>query len=1020
MTVLASVDVEVTAKLNPMEQALAGAKSEVQTFEKESTASLNKVAEVANRANASVGKSANAAASAERALAKGMAETSEEAKKLGLTQAGLEMRNARLAKEADAAAKALAREAAAAKALQVSAGPAASAVEKLAQANDNVAGAAGELAEGFGAADKHINRMAGSLGSAVAQIAQGGSPTAALGGAARSAGGALLSMGTGAAVAGGAVAAAAAVVIAGGIAWNQYEEAAAEAELALYGAGQAAGLTSSEFERTAQAAADMARISISSAREQTAVFVQSGLANSAIIDDLIAVTKDYAAVTGQEAVAAATELAAAFNGDADAIANVFDRLGGLDQKTREHIESLLRQNDLVGAQNALLQALQGEVRGAADEVTGLAAAWRNVTVWATNAFAAMGKAIALEAGGGTTDERLSFLRGRREAPLGRAGAFIQRQLGGESSFDTEIRQLEATQRQERADAAAGAARAERTRIEREGAAATAALLPGDRQRATITGQIADIERAAAAGTMTRVNADRALAAAQRQLRAIDKREAGPQGRTRRGGGNDRAEQLRREAEAMELNASSAIDLARAYLESGDAALKAEADRQALTQATRRGTDVEAQARRQLALNIANVVVAGAKAAASTRDEADARRVANDSVMAGAQSYREAAEWAAIDAAQRPMQNALLLAEGEAREALEAALNAQYDAIVALNRENARSQIIQQTESLKDQNEVLALEVTLIGKSNAERRTALAQLQAMQRLRSVGIDPESPEGVAYLAQSSRTSELQTQQELAQFTDQATESTRQQIAAFEDQGRTLNMTFIEAERFRKEQELLNAAAQAGIELGPEQRAGIAALADAYAMASEKLRQLEEHQRALQDAASFATDEFSNFFDEIIFGSGDAEDALRSLLKSVGQAMLRGFLSGSGPLAGILGTSGQNGNPGGGLGAVFSQLLGGLFKAPVAHSGMAPNGQAATSRMVSPAVFLNAPRLHDGLKPDEFPAILQRGEGVTPKGYKGGGNVVYMTVQASDADSFRRSDRQIGRQLKRRLAI
>lgn len=1018
MTVLASVDVEVTAKLNPMEQALAGAKSEVHAFEKEATASVNKVAEAANRANTSVGKSADAAASAERALAKGMAETSEEAKKLGLTQAGLEMRQARLAKEADAAAKALAREAAEAKKLQASAGPAAAAVEKLAQANDNVSGAAGELAEGFGVADKNINRMAGSLGSAIGQIATGGSPTAALGTAARSAGGALLGMGTGAAVAGGAIAAAAGIVIAGGIAWNQYEEAAAEAELALYGAGRAAGMTASDFERTAQAAADMARISISSAREQTAVFVQSGLANSAIIDDLISVTKDYAAVTGQEAVAAATELAAAFNGDADAITNVFDKLGGLDQKTREHIESLLRQNDLVGAQNALLQALQGEVRGAADEVTGLAAAWRNVTIWATNAFAAMGKAIALEAGGGTTDERLEFLRGRREAPLGRAGAFIQRQFGGESSFDTEIRQLEVTQRQERADAAAGAARAERTRIEREGAAATAALLPGDRQRTAITAQLADVERAVAAGTMSRATADRARVAAQRQLAAIDKREAGPQGRRPRG--NNRAEQLRREAEAMELNASSAIELAQAYLESGDAALKAEADRQALTQATRRGTDVDAQARRQLALNIANIVVAGAKSAAATRDEADARRVANDSVMAGAQSYREAAEWAAIDAAQRPMQNALLLAEGEAREALEAALNAQYDAIVALNRENARSQIIQQTESLKDQNEVLALEVTLIGKSNAERRTALAQLQAMQRLRAVGIDPESPEGAAYLAQATRGADLQTQQELAQFTDQATESTRDQIRAFEDQGRTLNMTFIEAERFRKEQELLNQAAQAGIELGPEQRAGIAALADAYALASEKLRQLEEHQRALQDAAAFATDEFSNFFDEIIFGSGSAEDAMRSLLKTLGQAMLRGFLSGSGPLAGILGTTGQNGNAGGGLGAMFTQLLGGLFKAPVAHSGMAPNGQAATSRMVSPAVFLNAPRLHDGLKPDEFPAILQRGEGVTPKGYKGGGNVVYMTVQASDADSFRRSDRQIGRQLKRRLAI
>jgi hypothetical protein len=1020
MTTLASVEVEVTAKLNPMEQALQGAKREVQTFEKEATASVNNVAAAAGKANAAVGKTADAAASAERMLAKGMAEASEEAKKLGLTQAGLEMRQARLAKEADAAAKALQREATEAKKLQQAAGPAAAAVEKLANANDNVAGATGELDGAFRGASTGATRMASSFGTAIGQIATGGSPVAALGTAARGAGAGLLSMGAGAAVAGGAVLAAAGVVVAGAISWNQYEEAAAKAELALYGTGRAAGLTASQFEATAQSAKNMADITISSARDQTAVFVQAGISNAEIIDDLIALTKDYAAVTGQEAVAAATELAVAFAGDRDAIMAVLDQLGGLDAKTREHIESLLRQNDLVGAQNALLRVLQGEVRGAADEVTGLAKAWRDVWTWATNAFAAMGKAIALEAGGGTTDERLSFLRGRREAPLGRAGAFVARQFGGESRFDTEIRELEVTQRQERADAAAAAARAERNRVSREGAAAAAALLPGDRQRAAVGEQLADIERAVAAGTMDRVTADRARVAAQRQLAAIDKREAGPQARRPRG--NGRAEQLAREAEAMELNASSAIDLARAYLESGDAAVAAEAYRTALTQATRRGIDVDAQAARQLRVNIANTLVQGAKQAASTQAEADARRVANDSVIAGAQSYREAAEWAAIDAAQRPMQNALLLAEGEAREALEEAISAQYDAIVALNRENARAQIIQQTESLRDQNEVLALEVTLIGKSNAERRTALAQLQAMQRLRAIGIDPESPEGAAFLGQVGTNTRLEGEKELASFMDATTRSVQDQIVAFEQQGQTIGMTFLEAERFRKEQELINAAAQAGIDLGPDQLAAIGQLADAYALASDELRKLEERQQAIQDAVSFATDEFSSFFDEIIFGSGSAEDALRSLLKSVGQMMLKGFLSGEGPLAGILGSMGQNGQQGGALGGIFGNLLGGLFKARVAHSGMSPNGEPASSRMVPPGTFLNAPRLHDGLKPDEFPAILQRGEGVTPKGSRGGrdGTVVYMTVQASDADSFRRSDRQIGRSLKRRLAI
>jgi hypothetical protein len=36
----------------------------------------------------------------------------------------------------------------------------------------------------------------------------------------------------------------------------------------------------------------------------------------------------------------------------------------------------------------------------------------------------------------------------------------------------------------------------------------------------------------------------------------------------------------------------------------------------------------------------------------------------------------------------------------------------------------------------------------------------------------------------------------------------------------------------------------------------------------------------------------------------------------------------------------------------------------------------------------LFNLAPRLHTGLRPDEFPAILQRGEEVVPRGERDGG--------------------------------
>lgn len=1016
MTVLASVEVEVTGKLTPLEQAFEKGRREASSFEKDATKSVNKVADATESATKRMAGAQDAAADAAKMLAKGLAETSEEAKKLGLTETGLILHKQRLAKEANEAAKALERQAAAAKKAAEAQGPASGGLaEGASKATDALKG----LAKGSEDSSRAQENLGKAVGSAVGQFANGLPSVDALATSARNVGGALLEMGPRAAMVGGAIGLVTGAVIAGAVAWNNYDKALASAELALYGVGKGAGLTSSEFMAMAEASADAANITDAAAREMQSAILGAGMVNRDILQDLIVTTEDYAAVTGQEAASAAKELGAAFADPIAGLEMLEERLGAVDGKTREHITSLVEQNRLTEAQSALLKVLQGEVAGAAKEVGLLAGAWASVTTWATQAFAAMGKAITLSTGGGTTDDRLNMLRGQRDreqnSPLGRTLPGLTRN----TRRDSEIAELEATQRQERATAAAAAAQARRNEVDRQARSAVEALLPGDRQRAAITAQIADLDRAVAQGTMDRATADRARAQAQIRLNQIDKREAGPQGRRTSNAGASRAAQLRREAEAMELNASSAIELASAYLESGEAAVKAEADRTALTQATRRGTDVDAQAQRQLALNVANIAVSGAKSVAAMREETAARRAANNAVIEGGMSYREAAEWAEIDAAQRPLQNALIHAEGEAREQLTRIIEAQAEAISEANKEAARAQAIQQTESLEDQTELLQLEVSLIGKGNAERRIAIAQLQTMQRLRRAGLSADDPAGAGLLGAANDNAAAENAKEVATFMDRATKSTESQIRAFRESAATVNMTWLEAERYRKEQELLNAATEAGIELTDGQRSAIGQMASAYAAASEEMRKVEEQQRAIQDATQFATDQFSNFFDEIIFGSGSAEDALRSLVKSAGQAMLKGFLSGTGPLAGILGTQQQPGQAGGGL---FGNLFGNFFKARVAHSGMSPGHEPASSRMVSPALFMNAPRLHDGLKPDEFPAILQKGEGVTPKGQKGGGggNVVYMTVNTPNADSFRRSDRQIGRSMKRRLSV
>lgn len=67
--------------------------------------------------------------------------------------------------------------------------------------------------------------------------------------------------------------------------------------------------------------------------------------------------------------------------------------------------------------------------------------------------------------------------------------------------------------------------------------------------------------------------------------------------------------------------------------------------------------------------------------------------------------------------------------------------------------------------------------------------------------------------------------------------------------------------------------------------------------------------------------------------------------------------------------------------------SNFFGSMFSS-IFHGGGDVGGVGGRSRAVSAATFIGAPRLHDGLAPDEFPAILQKGERVIPKSQAGGG--------------------------------
>jgi len=143
----------------------------------------------------------------------------------------------------------------------------------------------------------------------------------------------------------------------------------------------------------------------------------------------------------------------------------------------------------------------------------------------------------------------------------------------------------------------------------------------------------------------------------------------------------------------------------------------------------------------------------------------------------------------------------------------------------------------------------------------------------------------------------------------------------------------------------------------------------------------------------------------------GKLDFRSLVTSLLADLAKLSARKFILG--PLANAL--SGALGN------------LGGIF-APVLHAG-GMVGSAAPQRMVPAMAFTGAPRMHGGgwagLRPDEVPAILQKGERVLnqheAQGYgQSSGQNITINIQTRNAESFRQSRTQVSADIARAVAM
>jgi phage-related minor tail protein len=134
------------------------------------------------------------------------------------------------------------------------------------------------------------------------------------------------------------------------------------------------------------------------------------------------------------------------------------------------------------------------------------------------------------------------------------------------------------------------------------------------------------------------------------------------------------------------------------------------------------------------------------------------------------------------------------------------------------------------------------------------------------------------------------------------------------------------------------------------------------------------------------------------------------LGDLVQSIEQDILRMFIRQqvTGPIAGALGDFAK-----GSGGDIFGSIFGSLF-----HDGGVVGASSVARRAVPSHLFAGAPRFHNGLMPDEFPAILQKGETVLPRNSKMGGNNITFNITTPNAQSFMDSQGQIMSKLATQL--
>ncbi|MEH3121076.1 MAG: phage tail length tape measure family protein [Sphingomonas phyllosphaerae] len=574
---------------------------------------------------------------------------------------------------------------------------------------------------------------------------------------------------------------------------GRYGEEMRRFEATAAGLGRTSGQTAQQMEAIAEAAAMTGDRSLTAARDSVNAFTTAGIQGTQTLTLLSANVERYAKLTGTDAAQAQTALAEAMSDPARAADTFTQQLGLLNGAQYEHIRQLAAQGDGEQATAELTRILTGDLAANANQTTGLAKVMDGLGSAVAGVATMFGRLDQrIRNAGAAYDEWLKKNVGGLAVDLFGTGNKLPKGPNANASRNQDqIAALNASQSLNTTGMKQFNDLLAQQRVLQKGLADTTGLTAGQVQalqhdyravtdtiaanrsatgawittqerahlvaqaQAKLAGARTKADKAAAQQQLTRLQlGNQVLTQQERQTQAEDAYQR-VASRYTKPKVDHHADDLLRQAKAMEAQIDGLYDVADAYGVSGSAALIAEARARAETSAILKRGEADEFVGRQIRLAVAQRVRDASASTAAMADQAAEQEKVNRAVSSGLIPAAHAAELLKDQIADLPLLNALEAArtlKGEdgtrAVKRATAALEANRSARDRLTDAQRKAAVQLAQENADDRLASLQEEIRLIGATDAARVHSMALFNATQQASREKM--EGPAGAKWIA------------------------------------------------------------------------------------------------------------------------------------------------------------------------------------------------------------------------------------------------------------------------------